>query len=97
MLTAAFSVGPYVVTGLADGSIYALAALGLVLTYKTSGIFNFAIGAQAAASAYVFYSFRETLGLPWPLPHLLADPRRPARLAAPRADRVLADGCVRRP
>jgi branched-subunit amino acid ABC-type transport system permease component len=66
VLTAAFSVGPYVVTGLADGSIYALAALGLVLTYKTSGIFNFAIGAQAAASAYVFYSFRETLGLPWP-------------------------------
>ena len=67
ILTATFSVGPYVVTGIADGSIYALAALGLVLTYKTSGIFNFAIGAQAAASAYVFYSFRETLGLPWPV------------------------------
>jgi branched-subunit amino acid ABC-type transport system permease component len=66
-LTAIFSVGPYVVTGIADGSIYALAALGLTLTYKTSGIFNFAIGAQAAASAYVFYSFRVTLGLPWPV------------------------------
>lgn len=67
LLSAAFSVGPYVVTGIADGSIYALAALGLVLTYKTSGIFNFAIGAQAAASAYVFYSFRVTMGLPWPV------------------------------
>jgi branched-subunit amino acid ABC-type transport system permease component len=66
VLAAAFSVGPYVVTGIADGSVYALAALGLVLTYKTSGIFNFAIGAQAAASAYVFYSFRVTFGLPWP-------------------------------
>jgi branched-subunit amino acid ABC-type transport system permease component len=72
LLTAAFSVGPYVVTGLADGSIYALAALGLVLTYKTSGIFNFAIGAQAAASAYVFYSFRDTVGLPWPVAALFA-------------------------
>ena len=67
LLTAVFSVGPYVITGIADGSIYALAALGLVLTYKTSGIFNFAIGAQAAASAFVFYSFRVTMGLPWPV------------------------------
>ena len=64
LLTAAFSVGPYVVTGIADGSIYALAALGLVLTYKTSGIFNFAIGAQAAASAYVFYSLRDSSASP---------------------------------
>jgi branched-subunit amino acid ABC-type transport system permease component len=67
VLTAAFSLGPYVVAGVADGAVYALAAIGLVLTYKTSGIFNFAIGAQAAASAYVFYSFRVTMGLPWPV------------------------------
>jgi branched-subunit amino acid ABC-type transport system permease component len=72
VLTAAFSVGPYVVTGLADGSIYALAALGLVLTYKTSGIFNFAIGAQAAASAYVFYTMHVTIGLPWPIAALVS-------------------------
>ncbi len=72
VLAAAFSVGPFVITGIADGSIYALAAIGLVLTYKTSGIFNFAIGAQAAASAYVFYSMRVTLGLPWPVAALLA-------------------------
>jgi branched-subunit amino acid ABC-type transport system permease component len=67
VLSSVFALGPYVVTGIADGAIYALAALGLVLTYKTSGIFNFAIGAQAAASAYVFYSLRETVGLPWPI------------------------------
>ncbi len=67
VLAGVFSLGPYVVAGVADGAIYALAALGLVLTFKTSGIFNFAIGAQAAASAYVFYSFRVTLGLPWPV------------------------------
>jgi branched-subunit amino acid ABC-type transport system permease component len=41
--------------------------VGLVLTYKTSGVFNFAIGAQAAASAYVFYSLRVQHHWPWPL------------------------------
>jgi hypothetical protein len=55
-LAGAYKVWPFVVAGVADGSVYGLAALGLVLTYKTSGIFNLAIGAQAAASAYVFYS-----------------------------------------
>lgn len=58
---------PYVITGVSDGAIYALAAMGFIITFRTSGLFNFAIGAQAAASAYVFYSFRIDLGLPWPL------------------------------
>jgi len=71
-LATAFHVWPYVVDGVSDGAIYAMAAIGLVLTFKTSGIFNFAIGAQAAASAYVFYSFRVTEGLPWPVAALLA-------------------------
>ena len=38
---------PFIVIGLAVGSVYGLAATGLVLTYKTSGIFNFAYGALA--------------------------------------------------
>jgi branched-subunit amino acid ABC-type transport system permease component len=63
---------PFVLTGISDGAIYSFAALGLVLTFKTSGIFNFAIGAQAAASAYVFYSFRMDAGLPWPVAALLS-------------------------
>jgi branched-subunit amino acid ABC-type transport system permease component len=63
---------PFVLTGISDGAVYSFAALGLVLTFKTSGIFNFAIGAQAAASAYVFYSFRIDAGLPWPLAFALA-------------------------
>jgi branched-subunit amino acid ABC-type transport system permease component len=62
----------YVINGISDGAIYSLAAIGLVLTYKTSGIFNFAIGAQAALSAYLFYTFRVTERLPWPLAALLA-------------------------
>ena len=60
-------IWPFVVDGISDGSIYSLAAIGLVLTYKTSGIFNFAIGAQAAASAYLFYTFRDTEHWPWPI------------------------------
>jgi branched-subunit amino acid ABC-type transport system permease component len=61
---------PFVLTGISDGAVYSFAALGLVLTFKTSGIFNFAIGAQAAASAYVFYTFRIEHGMPW-LPAML--------------------------
>ena len=71
-LASAGNVWPFVINGISDGSIYALAALGLVLTFKTSGIFNLAIGGQAAASAYVFYSFRIEAGLPWPVAAALA-------------------------
>ena len=58
---------PYILIGITTGSIYALAAVGLVLTFKTSGIFNFAHGAQAAVAAYVFYEFYERKGIAWPL------------------------------
>ena len=63
---------PFIVSGIASGSIYGLAAVGLVLTYKTSGIFNFAHGTQAALGAYLMFEFRERMGLPWPLAGLLA-------------------------
>jgi branched-subunit amino acid ABC-type transport system permease component len=62
----------YLILGIADGSVYAIAGLGLVLTFKTSGIFNFAHGAQAAAAAYLMYTFRTQHGLPWPLAAILA-------------------------
>jgi ABC-type branched-subunit amino acid transport system permease subunit len=62
---------PYVLIGITTGSIYALAAVGLVLTFKTSGIFNFAHGAQAAVAAYVFYEFYERNHVAWPVAGLL--------------------------
>ena len=58
---------PFVFIGLTAGSVYGLAGTGLVLTYKTSGIFNFAHGTIAALLAYVFYDLREQQGLPWPI------------------------------
>jgi ABC-type branched-subunit amino acid transport system ATPase component/branched-subunit amino acid ABC-type transport system permease component len=46
---------PFVILGITAGSVYGLTATGLVLTYKTSGIFNFAQGAVATTGAYLFY------------------------------------------
>ena len=65
-------VVPYLVVGLASGSLYGLAGLGLVLTYRTSGIFNFAHGGLAAASAALFFTLHFTWGWPWPLAALVA-------------------------
>lgn len=58
---------PFIVAGIATGAIYGLAAAGLVLTYKTSGIFNFAHGAVAAAAAYIFYELHGVHHVPWGL------------------------------
>jgi ABC-type branched-subunit amino acid transport system ATPase component/branched-subunit amino acid ABC-type transport system permease component len=56
---------PFVITGIATGAIYGLAGTGLVLTYKTSGIFNFGYGAIAATAAFLFYWLKQSVGLPW--------------------------------
>ena len=55
---------PYIVVGLGAGSVYAIAAMGLVVTYKTSGVFNFAHGAVGMAATFAFYSLRVDAG--WP-------------------------------
>ncbi len=62
---------PFLIFGIALGSIYGLSAMGLVLTYKTSGLFNIAQGAISAAGAYTFYELRNDGGLPWPVAALI--------------------------
>jgi len=62
---------PFIVIGITSGSLYGLAGLGLVLTYRTSGVFNFAHGALAATSAYLFFTLHVTWGLPWPVAALV--------------------------
>src|SRR5688572_30852689 len=47
-----------VLQGLPPGTVYALVALGFVLTYKTSGVFNLAFGAQAYVSAAMYFKTR---------------------------------------
>jgi branched-chain amino acid transport system permease protein len=44
--------------GMPAGAVYALVALGFVLTYKTSGVFNLAFGAQAYVSAAMYFKAR---------------------------------------
>jgi len=48
--------------GVAPGTVFALVALGFVLTYKTSGVFNLAFGAQAYMSAALYFQARESWG-----------------------------------
>jgi ABC-type branched-subunit amino acid transport system ATPase component/branched-subunit amino acid ABC-type transport system permease component len=58
---------PFIVIGLATGAVYGLAGMGLVLTYKTSGIFNFGYGSVAAFDVFVFYFLHNQHGMPWPV------------------------------
>ncbi len=58
---------PFIVIGLATGAIYGVAGMGLVLTYKTSGIFNFGYGAVAALDVFLFYFLHTEHGMPWPV------------------------------
>ena len=46
--------------GLFIGSIYGLAAMGLVLTYKTTGVFNFAYGAVAMVCGFAYWQFHDS-------------------------------------
>ncbi|HYN30485.1 MAG TPA: branched-chain amino acid ABC transporter permease [Dermatophilaceae bacterium] len=54
------------VTGLANGAVLALAALGFVLIFKSTGVLNFAQGEFLLIGAYTIYA-TISLGLPWPL------------------------------
>jgi branched-subunit amino acid ABC-type transport system permease component len=63
---------PFVIAGLVTGSVYGLAGTGLVLSYKTSGVFNFAYGGLATVAAYVFYTLNVQHGLPWPVAAFIA-------------------------
>lgn len=66
MLVVASSVGSDLFRGLLQGIppgvVYALVALGFVLTYKTSGVFNLAFGAQAYVSAAMYFKARVVWG-----------------------------------
>jgi branched-subunit amino acid ABC-type transport system permease component len=66
--------------GLGGGAVVASLALGLVLSFRSSGVVNFAHAAMGMYVAYAFFEFRETgdlvlpvLGLPERV-HLLARP-----------------------
>ncbi len=62
----------FAIPGIPYGCAYALFAVGLVLTYQTTGVFNFAFGAQAFASAFIFIILSSNAGLPLWLSFVIA-------------------------
>lgn len=53
------------ISGGVSGAVYSLLAVGLVLTYSTSGVFNFAHAAVAYTTAFLFFELNTGLG--WPV------------------------------
>lgn len=56
----------FTIVGLSVAAIYAVIASGLVLTYTTTGIFNFAHGAAGMLFAFTYWQLR--FGWNWPAP-----------------------------
>jgi len=44
---------PFIVSGLAVGSLYALSGLGMLVLYRTTGVLNLAYGALGAMAALI--------------------------------------------
>lgn len=57
-------------SGIAVGILYAVIALGFVIIYKATRIFNFAQGSFCLLGGFVFYSMGAQIGLPTPLAFL---------------------------
>jgi branched-chain amino acid transport system permease protein len=60
----------YTIAGLSTAAILAVAASGLVLTYTTTGVFNFAHGAIGMLGAFAYWQLRFDWG--WPTPVAIA-------------------------
>ncbi|GLQ07810.1 branched-chain amino acid ABC transporter permease [Sneathiella chinensis] len=58
-------------SGLLTGTLYSLVALGFVLIFKASGVFNFAQGAMMLFAALSLVGFQEMLGVHWTVAFLL--------------------------
>ncbi len=61
----------FTVIGLSTAAVYAVIASGLVLTYTTTGIFNFAHGAVGMLSAFMYWEVHVNRGLSTPLSLLI--------------------------
>ena len=53
-----------VISGLINGALYALLALGIVLIYRTSRVLNLAHGALATLTTYIYWQLTDPWGLP---------------------------------
>ncbi len=62
----------FAIPGVPYGCTYAIVAVGLVLTYQATGVFNFAYGAQAYIAAYAFTKLVQNEHLPVGVAFLIA-------------------------
>jgi branched-chain amino acid transport system permease protein len=76
--------------GLLAGVMYSLVALGFVLIYKASGVFNFAQGAMVFFAALTFVGLQQSFGMPFWLAFALS-------LAAMVLVAILTERIVLRP
>jgi branched-chain amino acid transport system permease protein len=61
------NIATFIVVGLSLGGIYAISACGLVVTYTTTGIFNFAHGAIGCFCAFAYWELRVNRHMPAPV------------------------------
>ncbi len=59
-------------SGLSNGMVYALVAVGFVVVFKASDVINFAQGEFLMFGAYLCFAFIAQFGLPWSLSVVLA-------------------------
>jgi branched-chain amino acid transport system permease protein len=60
-----YQILEYTIIGLASGSMYVLAALGFVIIFKSSNVFNFALGEMMMVAAYLCFATTVQLQLGW--------------------------------
>jgi branched-chain amino acid transport system permease protein len=58
------TIATFLVVGIALGGVYAISAAGLVVTYATTGIFNFAQAAIGCFLAFCYWQLTVQMGLP---------------------------------
>ena len=61
----------YTVLGIVSGCVYAMTATGLVVTYTTTGIFNFGHGAISMFAAYTYWQLTQPWNIPQPIAIIL--------------------------
>ncbi len=60
------------IIGLASGSLYVLGALGFVIIFKSSNVFNFALGEMMMIAAYLCFTMTVQLSFGWEVGLLVA-------------------------
>jgi branched-chain amino acid transport system permease protein len=65
-------LGQLILSGISQGAIYALVALGMTVLYRTTAVLNFGYGDTFMLGAFVFYVFLKIAQMPFGVAALLA-------------------------